>query len=102
MDKKDLEDDEVAVLLKTVVDHFDQEDRATRERQIRHMRRLKLYWNNFSLIYWSEAAHDYRIYNRDSNITDTDQDYYDKPVNVFKAFLETIIAALSIQVPGIN
>jgi ribosomal protein L40E len=94
-------DDEISSLLKTVADHFDKEDRMTRERQIRHMRRLKLYWNNFSQIYWSETAHDYRIYNRDTN-TDTDQDYYDKPVNVFKAFLETIIAALSIQIPAIN
>jgi len=95
-------DDEICSLLKTVADHFTIEDRMTRERQIRHWRRLKLYWNNFSQIYWSEVAHDYRIYNRDINATDTDQDYYDKPINVFKAFLETIIAALSIQVPAIN
>lgn len=95
------EDDECSHLLKTVADYFDKEDRMTRERQIRHWRRLKLYWNNFSQIYWSEVAHDYRIYNRDVNATDTDQDYYDKPVNIFKAFLETIIAALSVQIPAI-
>ena len=94
--------DEISTLLKTVADHFDKEDRITRERQIRHWRRLKLYWANFSLIYWSEEAHDYRIYNRDTNSTDTDQDYYDKPVNIFKAFLETIIAALSIQIPAVS
>lgn len=98
---KDRDFDEIASMLKTVSDHFIKEDSMTRERQIRHWRRLKLYWNNFSQIYWSEVAHDYRIYNRDIN-SDNDQDYYDKPVNVFKAFLETIIAALSIQVPAIN
>lgn len=100
--KTGLEDDEICRLLKTVADHFDKEDRMTRERQIRHWRRLKLYWANFSQIYWSETAHDYRIYNRDINASDTDQDYYDKPVNVFKAFLETIIAALSIQIPPVE
>ena len=99
---KDRDFDEISSLLKTVSDHFDKEDRMTRERQIRHYRRLKLYWANFSQIYWSEVAHDYRIYNRDVNATDTDQDYYDKPVNVFKAFLETIIAALSIQIPAVS
>jgi hypothetical protein len=88
--------------LKTIVDHFSLEDQATRERQIRHWRRLKLYWNNFSLTYWSEEAHDYRVYGRDTLSNDTDQDYYDKPVNVFKALMETIIAALSIQIPAIN
>src|ERR1035437_3235195 len=95
-------DEEVASLLKTVADHFDKEDRATRERQIRHWRRLKLYWNNFSQVYWSETAKDYRIYGGDTNSSDSDQDYYDKPVNIFKAFLETIIAALSIQIPAVN
>src|SRR5712664_613438 len=102
MKTKDRDFDEISALLKTVADHFIKEDSMTRERQIRHWRRLKLYWANFSQIYWSEVAHDYRIYNRDINATDSDQDYYDKPVNVFKAFLETIIAALSIQIPAIN
>lgn len=95
-------DDDICHLLETVVKHFDAEDRPTRERQVRRYRRLKLYWNSFSMIYWDETAHDYRIYNRDTLSEDTDQDYYDRPVNVFKAFLETIIAALSIQIPGIN
>jgi hypothetical protein len=95
-------DDDIAVLLKTVADHFEREDRITRERQIRHWRRLKLYWANFSLIYWSESAKDYRVYNQDKSSEGTDQDYYDKPVNVFKAFLETIIAALSIQIPAVS
>ena len=48
----DLENDEIAILLKQICDHFDKEDRITRERQIRHFRRLKLYWANFSQIYW--------------------------------------------------
>ena len=95
-------DDETKRLLKTVVDHFDSEDRIVRERQLRHCRRLKLYWNNFSQIYWSEAARDYRIYGADDLAYDgNDQDYYDRPVNVFRAFLETIIAALSIQIPSV-
>lgn len=93
--------DEISALLKTVANHFELEDLATRERQIRRWRRLKLYWNNFSQIYWSETAHDYKLFNS-SSAGDTNQDYYDKPVNVFKAFLETIIAALSIQIPAIN
>ena len=73
-------DDEVASLLKTVADHFDKEDRMTRERQIRHYRRLKLYWANFSQIYWSEVAHDYRIYNRSLSAAEVAQERAaDKP-----------------------
>lgn len=94
-------DGEISKLLQSVVDHFDKEDSPTRERQIRHMRRQKLYWNNFSQIYWSEYAQDYRIWNSDVENVDSDQAYYDRPVNVYQAFLQTIIAALSIQVPAV-
>jgi len=96
-------DDEISRLLKTVTDTFEKEDRATREAQMRHCRRLKLYWNNMNRIYWSETARDYRLAsNLDTNGSDLQQAYYDKPINVFRAFLETIIAALSIQVPAVN
>lgn len=101
MSHKDKDFDEISSLLKTVADHFNEEDKMTRERQIRKWRRLKLYWNSFSQIYWSETARDYKLY-QDTGAANSDQGYYDKPVNVFKAFLETIIAALSIQIPAIN
>lgn len=101
MARKEL-DGEVSRLLQSVVDHFDNEDKPTRERQIRHYRRQKLYWNNFSQIYWSEYSQDYRIWNSDTENVDSDQSYYDRPVNVYQAFLQTIIAALSIQVPGVS
>lgn len=91
-------DDEISDLLKTVLDYFDKEDNVTRERQIRKYRRLKLYWNNASQNYWSEVAKDFRVVTRE----DDDQDFYDKPVNVFRAFLETIVAALSIQIPAVS
>src|SRR3990167_10681288 len=93
-------DPEIARLLKSVRDNFLNEDRATRERQVRHYQRLKLYWNNLSRIYWSETAKDYRIASSDQ-FDSTDQAYYDRPVNVFQAFLQTIIAALSVQIPAV-
>src|SRR5574338_108371 len=100
---KKLFDSKTADLLKKVIDHFDKEDRIVRNAQLRHYRRLKLYWNNFSQIYWSEQARDYRIYTpQDLSTSSTDQDFYDRPVNVFRAFLETIIAAMSIQVPAVS
>ena len=96
-------DEETKRLLGTVVKHFDEEDRVVREYQLKKCRRLKLYWNNFSQIYWSESARDYRLMTAEDAAYDSgDQSYYDRPVNVFRAFLETIIAALSIQIPGIQ
>src|SRR3990167_4764797 len=77
-------------LLKQVCDHFDQEDRAVRERQIRTWKKLKYYWNGFQRVWWSEVAHDWRIA------------AFDKPINIFRAYLESIIAALSVTVPPIK
>lgn len=89
-------------LLKEVLDHFDKEDSAIRERQIRVWRRLKLFWEGFHRTWWSEVAHDWRIYDDTSQSEDTNQSYYDKPINVFRAYLESIIAALSVTVPPIK
>jgi hypothetical protein len=85
--------------LKAVVDHFDKEDAAARERQIKVWRRLKFLWDNLEHTYYDNVAHDWRI--PDSGQIN-DQEYYDKPVNVFRAYLESIIAALSITVPPVT
>ncbi|HEY3526158.1 MAG TPA: hypothetical protein VGK47_08175, partial [Nitrososphaeraceae archaeon] len=104
--KTKLSEEDIKRHLKTVAKHFDDEDSPVRERQLRAYRRLKLYWNNFSQIYWSEVAKDYRVLGDDASLSygqdSTDQDYYDRPINVFRAFLETIIAALSVQIPGVT
>lgn len=95
-------DEEIERLLKQVTDHFDQEDRSVRERQIRVWRRLKLFWEGFQRVYYSEVAHDWRVWDQEYTEQNSDQSYYDKPVNVFRAYLESIIAALSVTVPPIK
>lgn len=90
-------------LLHSVADHFDLEDQAVRERQIRTWRKMKLMWNSFTNVWYDEVAHDWRIwdYTQSQEIND-DQAYYDKNVNVFRAYLESIIAALSVTVPTVT
>ncbi len=94
--------DKIRTALKSIVDHFDQEDRAVRDRQIRLWRRMKLYWDGFQKVWYSEVAHDWRIYDDQNTDNDSDNSYYDKPVNVFRAYLESIIAALSVSIPPIR
>jgi hypothetical protein len=89
--------------LKTIFDDCMKEDRAVRERQIRKWRRLKLLWEGFQRIWFSEIAHDWRVWDEQQDIeNNSDQAYYDRPINVFRAYLESIIAALSVSVPGIK
>lgn len=98
------ETDQTKIDLKTVCDYFYNEDLATRQIQVRYWKRLKYYWNNFSQVFWSEAENSYKVWGRDTVDGEgtEDQSYYDRPVNVFKAFLETIIAALSVNIPAIS
>lgn len=96
-------DEETCRLLKQVCDYFDKEDRAVRERQIRQWKKLKYYWNGFQRLWWSEIAHDWRVF--DQSIPEenaTNNSYYDKPINIFRAYLEAIIAALSVNIPGVH
>lgn len=95
-------DEKTQSLLKSILDHFDDEDRAVRDRQIREWRRMKLLWENIQHTYFSEIAHDWRIPDIQRSGDESDQAYYDKPVNVFRAYLESIIAALSVTVPPIT
>lgn len=97
------EDDPLKIDLKTICDKVDKEDLSTRQIQIRYWKRLKYYWNNFSQVFWSEQEGSYKIWGQDTGSDgNNDQAYYDRPVNVFKAFLETIIAALSVNIPAIS
>lgn len=95
-------DDEVERLLAEVVEHFWKEDSATRERQIRQYKKLKLLWEGFTQIWYDEEAHDWRVWDEASSEDSGSQGAYDKPINVFRAYLESIIAALSILVPPIK
>ncbi len=86
---------------KCLIDHFGKEDEYVRYRQIRQWKKYKLYWNGLQRVWYDEVAHDWKVWD-ETRGSDNDSAYYDKPVNVFRAYLESIIAALSINVPAIN
>jgi len=94
--------DKIKKDIKSLADHYENEDIAVRQRQIRQCRKMKLYWAGFTRIWFSETAHDYRIWDEANEEKDNDAAYYDKPINVFRAYLESIIAALSINIPSIH
>lgn len=97
-----LTEEEIAAL-KSLVDLFDREEQSVRQRQIRLWKKLEMYWAGFTKTWWSDVAHDWRVWN-DASIYDDGDDsgYYDKSdINVYRAFLETVIASLSTTVPPV-
>lgn len=99
MANPNLPDEEIQKLLLDVVEEFHDEDRSVRERQVRKCKRLKMYWDNIFQAYYSEVAHDWRIWDASTAVDTNDQAFYDKPINTFRAYIETIIAALSVTTP---
>lgn len=96
--------EDIQKALKSIVDDFENEEPATRERQIRLYKKLEYYWSGFQRLHWNETAHDWQAWNENlnSSVSLNEAAYYDKPINVFRAYLESIIAALSATVPGIK
>lgn len=94
---------EIQDALKTIIDLFDKEEMAVRERQIRQWKKLEYMWAGFTQTWWDSTAHDWRVYDEVAQYNDDNYTgYYDKPINVFRAYLESIIAALSSTVPGVK
>lgn len=90
--------------LKTLITDFELEDKSVRDRQIRTWKSYEYYWCGLKNHYWDSVAHDWRVAGTDT-IDDWDanqSEYYDKNINVFRAYLETIIAALSQTVPPVK
>jgi hypothetical protein len=100
MAKNTLPSENIQRCLLEIVEHFDREDRDVRERQIRKCKRLKLFWDNIFQAWYSEVAHDWRVWDRTATEDVSDQGYYDKPINIFRTYIDTIIAALSVTTPA--
>src|SRR5215510_3212088 len=100
-DKETPED--VQRLLLELCNLADEEDRDVRNNLIRVLRKLKYFWDGYTQLWWSEVAHDWRSLDTSYDSYQTyDAGWYDKPVNVFRAYLETIIAALSTTIPAVK
>lgn len=97
----DLTDEEI-VELKTISDQFWKEDITVRQQSLMKWKRLKLLWNNISNTWYDSVAHDWRIWDGATEGNDGEQAAYDDKVNIFRAYLESIIAALSVTVPPVK
>ncbi len=96
--------EEQTAALKSIVQHFRKEDLQVYLRQCRNAKKLKYYWDGITYLWQDGVAHDWRIWDGafvSPNADPADQMFYDKNINIFKAFLESIIAAMSVTTPTV-
>jgi len=93
-------DKEVQDELKTILKNLQTRDQAVRDRQLRTLKLLDLYWKNIQNVFWDERAKDWRSVNDQDLNAELDTYYADKVINIYRAHGESIIAALSQDLPS--
>lgn len=90
--------EEWKIALKVIIDAVELEDQDIRVTQLKVWRQLQEYARNIFDIYWDETAHDWRSFSNDINEGEIDEP--SRCIGIFRAHMESVIAALSIKIPG--
>lgn len=90
-----------------IVRKCEQEDSWVRKQQIREWKKNERFWHGMQYIYWSETNQDWMSpintrwdTNSEEHREDAEGPFYDYVINIFKGYGESIIAALSAQMPS--
>lgn len=96
------------VILKELVKKYEVENSWVRKRQIQQWKKNERFWHGIQFIFWSETNQDWMapietsFYNSESDNEDMNGPFYDYVVNICKPAGESIIAALSAQIPAVR
>jgi hypothetical protein len=99
-----LEEDEEHKLFISTRDTFYLEDQNFREQHLRKLKKADLYWEGEQRIFWNEQEDDYQSI---STLTSQDWDRYglsgfDRVINIYRPLGESVIAALTIELPNVK
>jgi len=105
MAKKELPYDVTAFLL-DVVQASEMEDEYVRQLQIKTWKKLEEYWHGIQYLFWNEIKQDWEVHDTGLQVGIIGEEmresvgpFYDYVMNKYKAHGESIISALSQQVP---
>jgi DNA-directed RNA polymerase subunit RPC12/RpoP len=98
--EKELVPLEVEVQLSSILKKVEMEDQEIRLRSFRVWRQLEMYMQGVFDGYWNEIAVDYRRLSEDTD--DENDDDTRRNINIVRPHAESIIAALSTKVPGVQ
>lgn len=97
-------DSDVAKWLSEIIDHLEKHDRYARDSQIKKWRKQMLYWDNVQYVWWSDVAFDWRTPDQvkeEDPANSLDPALYAKIINIYRAYGEVIIAAMSTALPTV-
>lgn len=98
-DNKELDD----IIRSLIVEHAEKEDIDLRYTPLNIYKRNTLYFNNIQNIFLDPVAQDYRTLNSLLDELSKDGANLDiKIINVYRAYIESIVSALSVDVPAVE
>lgn len=101
MDEKVIPDDIEKLL--TASDEIIREDNTNRLEYIREIKRRELYVQDHQFVLWDESAADFISDSSElSERTGLDASLFNRHYNIYKGYLESIVAALSVATPAIQ
>lgn len=89
-------DNKISVRLKSLLDDIEHEDEDIRVTQLKTWRQLQSYAKGIQDLYWDEAAIDWKSFSQD----DAESSNSPRNINIFRAHMESVVAALSVKIPG--
>ena len=99
-------DDDVRGALLAILDQIEREDEYLRLQQLRQFKKNNLFWHGFQYLFWSDVDQDWRIptHQEFEEISAREENkwIFDYVINIFKAHGESIIAALSADIPDVR
>lgn len=99
---------ELVACIKEVINQCETADSWVRKQQIKMWKKNDEFWHGIQYIFWSESKQDWiapsetRWAGDEEGREEADGPFYDYVINIYKAHGESIIAALSAQIPGVR
>jgi hypothetical protein len=91
--------EDIEEALNALVEHYDSREESVRITRARILKLLDYYWQGIQNVFWNEAGTDYTPIT-ESDLNDNEE--LPKIINIYKAYGESIIAALSNATPKVR
>jgi hypothetical protein len=95
-------------VLKDLVRQYEHEDSWVRKQQLKLWKKNEEFWHGIQFIFWSESRQDWvspaetKWTGQEEGREEAEGPFYDFVINIYKAHGESVIAALSAEVPSVR
>lgn len=89
----------IEIALRAIFEACEKEDMDLRLRYLAVWRQLQLYAKGIFDLFWDDTARDWRSF---SSSNEDDSNQYNRNINIFRGHMESVVAALSVKIPGVE